>query len=133
MYTLFGKKRLYYCKYIYKFIYIYIHAKKIPLTLHPWNALATLGSSKPPKQATSDSVAVPAHFGEQLYAPHGIDQVLWVAGTCGFLTREKVLVGIQACFLSRDDENHLLPVYTLCNCICDCVNFSAELGYLLLD
>ena len=94
---------------IYKYIYT---CQKIPLTLHPWNALATLGSSKPPKQVTSDSVAVPAHFGEQLYAPHGIDQVLWVAGTSGSLTREKVLVGIQACFLSSDDENHLLPVYT---------------------
>lgn len=62
--------------------------------LAPLLDLVTLGSFKPsPKQASSDSLAVSAHFGEQLHASHGIDQVRWQAGNL-WSTREKVLVGI---------------------------------------
>ena len=99
--------------------------------------LVTLGSFKrSPKQATSDSLAVSAHFGEQLHAPHGIDQVRLQAGNLWSTTPGKrCWLAFKDLFPSRwwNSERSLTNcVYTSCECIFDCVHFNAELGSLLV-
>lgn len=99
------------CKYIYIFIYICQRPSCTPL------ALVTLARVEPcPKQATSDGLAVSAHFGEQLHAPHGIDQVRWQAGNL-WSTRpgKRCWLAFKDLFLQGDEtqKDHFLIVYIL--------------------